>query len=262
MRLATLLLPALVLVAACSATAPSPSGPVVPPTRSPSAGESPSPVPTALPSAPPASPAETPSPTPAGSPSPTPAGSPSPMTPGEAALVAELRLEAAVNCTPRRTDLPEGALYGVECRPDDALVTRVGIYRFSSPNEAAHAYMTRMAAYGVDVNAGGCGLDVPGDEPWTAGDHEGSPDDPGVFNWENSVLSPNRIGCFLDENGNANVRATCGLAYVGVLGAAPDLSALTDWTWRYPAGYEPGVPDAPGLCVHDANGARIVPATP
>jgi hypothetical protein len=34
-----------------------------------------------------------------------------------------------------------------------------------------------------------------------------------------------------------------------VLGVGKDLSELVDWTWRYPRGYEPGMPDEPGICV-------------
>ena len=81
---------------------------------------------------------------------------------------------------------------------------------------------------------------------------EGDIYDPGVFNWENAALSPNRSGCFLDEDGAANIRATCGNAYVGVLGTGSDLSDLYDWAWRYPAGYEPGTPDMPGICIGDS----------
>ena len=173
------------------------------------------------------------------------------MTPEEESLIGALRIDSAVSCVPRRADLPDGALYAIECRPDDSLVERVGVYWFPGINDAAHWYMTRMAAAGVDVSAGDCNQDVPGDSAWTPGDNEGSIDDPGVFNWENSVLSPNRIGCFLDENGTANVRATCANVYVGVLGTGTDLSAISDWTWRYPAGYEPGTPDMPGLCIGD-----------
>jgi hypothetical protein len=171
------------------------------------------------------------------------------MTPAEAALLRELRIDAAANCAPRRVDLPEGAVRGIECRPNDPLVARVGIYWFKSLNEAAYAYMTRMASYGVDVTAGDCGKDVPGDAPWTPGDGEGNFDDPGVFNWENSVLTPSRSGCFRDENGKANFRATCGNAYVGVLGTGTDLSDLNDWAWRYPVGYQARTPDAPGICI-------------
>ena len=111
--------------------------------------------------------------------------------------------------------------------------------------------MTRLAEAGLDANAGDCSRDVPGDAPWMPGDNEGSFEDPGVFNWENSVLSPARTGCFADVNGTANVRATCGTLYVGILGAGTDLSDLHDWAWNYPEGYEPGTPDAPGICIGD-----------
>jgi hypothetical protein len=181
------------------------------------------------------------------------------MTDDEAALVRLLRIDSAVRCVPRRTDLPTGALYAVECRPRHPLVDRVGIYAFASANDAAWTYMNRMASHGVDVNAGDCGRDIPGETAWTAGDNEGSWDDPGAFNWENAALSPNRSGCFRDENGRANVRATCGTAYVGILGTGTDLSDLDAWTWRYPEGYTPGMPDRPGICVRDATSDPGVP---
>jgi hypothetical protein len=227
---------ALMLVAACATSQP--GTPTAPPSSSPTA----TPVVTPSPS-----PLVTSAPSPVVTPEPT--ADPSAMTPEEQALVASLRLDVAIDCVPRRTDLPEGALRGIECRPDDPLVASVGVYEFASEIEAASTYMTRLASYGVDVRAGDCGRDIPGDSAWTPGDGEGNPEDPGVFDWENEALSPERIGCFRNENGIANVRATCGLTYIGVLGARKDLSNLTDWTWRYPAGYEPGTPDAPGICV-------------
>jgi hypothetical protein len=249
MRRAALLLPAILLLAACSTTPPSASPSTPPASLAPSPLTGPT----------------TPTTSPAGSPvvTPSPINSPArSMTAEEEALLGVLRIDAAVNCVPRRTDLPEGSLRGIECRPDDRLVSRVGIYWFPSAIEAAFAYMTRMAAYGVDVNAGDCVRDIPGDAPWTAGDGEGSFDDPGVFNWENAALSPNRSGCFRDENGGANVRATCGNAYVGVLGTSTDLSDLNDWTWLYPEGYEPGTPDSPGICIGDGLNAPDVPEVP
>jgi hypothetical protein len=83
-----------------------------------------------------------------------------------------------------------------------------------------------------------------------AGDGEADFDDPGVFNWENEAMMPERVGCFRNEDGVANVRATCGAAYIGVLGRGTDLSDLTDWSWTYPKGYEPRMPDSPGICVN------------
>lgn len=240
-RVVALLLPAALLIAACSPTAvPSPSSS---PAAPPSPIGSPAPVGTPAPVVSP-SPAETPAPS---------------ITPEEEALMGALRLDAAINCVPRRTDLPVGALRGIECRPVGPLVARIGIYAFPSANEAAYAYMTRLADAGVDVNAGDCNRDLPGDAPWLPGDNEGEFTDPGVFNWENSVLSPARTGCFADVNGMANVRATCDAYYIGMLGAGTDLSELYDWAWTYPQGYEPGAHDAPGICVGDG---LIVPDAP
>jgi len=251
MRPAALLLPVIALLAvACASPSSTPA-----PTTAPTPVVSPSVPVSPLPSV---SPAPTPTPTPAAptpAPSDEPSSTPTPtMTPDEQALIGTIRTDAAKDCVARRADLPDGALYGIECRPVGSPAARVGIYKFASRNEAAHAYMTRMASYGIDANAGDCNRGIPGDGAYTAGDGEGSIDDPGVFNWENSVLSPNRIGCFLDADGNANVRTTCDDVYIGVLGAAGDLSKLHDWTWRYPTGYEPGTPDVPGLCVATSAG--------
>ena len=166
------------------------------------------------------------------------------MTKGEKKLVAMLRPDAAVNCVPRRSDLPKGARFGIECSPHGSLAARVGVYRFASSNEAAFAYMTRMASAGVDVRSGDCNRDKPGEEPWVPGDGEANYDDPGVFNWENEALMPERIGCFLNDDGIANVRVACGYDYIGVLGTGRDLSDLTDWTWKYPKGTEHSDPRA------------------
>jgi hypothetical protein len=245
MRRFAFLAPAvLVLVAACATAQPGA------PSQSPVASPIPSPVatpqPTASPTAPP-SPGVSPSPavTPAPSDSPAPA-----MTKQERKLVALLRPDSAVNCVARRSDLPEGARWAIECSPRGSLVARVGVYRFASGNEAAHAYMTRMASAGVDVNAGNCNRDKPGEEPWVPGDGEADYDDPGVFNWENEALMPERIGCFLNEDGLANVRATCDDAYIGILGKGGDLSDLTDWAWKYPKGAARSIPEPPGICVN------------
>ena len=248
MRPAVLLLPAIALLAvACASPSPVPSQSADPtPVASPAVPASP--IPSVSPAPTPAAPTpDAPTPAPTDEPDPSPA-----MTPDEAALIGAIRIDAAKDCVPRRANLPDGALYGIECRPVGSPAARVGIYKFASRNEAAHAYMTRMASYGIEANAGDCNRGIPGDGAYTAGDGEGNIDDPGVFNWENSVLSPSRIGCFRDADGKANVRATCGDLYIGVLGASRDVPKLHDWTWRYPNGYEPGTPDVPGLCIGDA----------
>jgi hypothetical protein len=85
------------------------------------------------------------------------------MSLAERDLVAALRDDAVVNCTPRRTDLPPRAIAGVECRPESDLVARVGLYRFRSDEDAALAYLERMASYDVTLNNGRCHLGEPGD---------------------------------------------------------------------------------------------------
>jgi hypothetical protein len=161
----------------------------------------------------------------------TPAGT---LSPAERDLVAELRDDAVVNCAPRRTDLPPRAVAGVECRPDSDVVERVGIYRFRSDEDAALAYLERMASYGVNVDTGRCPFGEPGDE---SSGLEGGPTV--VFNGK--TVDARRNGCFLDENGIANYRLTCwGRAlYVGVLGRTSDLAALFKWVHT-------GIAETPG----------------
>jgi hypothetical protein len=156
------------------------------------------------------------------------------LSPAERDLVAELRDDAVVNCTPRRTDLPPRAVAGVECRPDSDVVERVGIYRFRSDEDAALAYLERMASYGVRLDTGRCDLGEPGDQ---SSGLEGGP----TVVFDGKTLDARRNGCFLDENGIANYRLTCwGRAlYVGVLGRTSDLAALNNWV-------QMGIAETPG----------------
>jgi hypothetical protein len=161
----------------------------------------------------------------------------------QAELFATLREDAQVNCAPR-TDLPQNATDGIECILDSDLVQRVGVYRFDTLEAAAATYIARLAGYGVSLGSGNCEGGTPGDTAWAPGDGD----------------VPYRIGCFLNENGIANVRLTCGeypsalgggVTYIGVLGAGSDLAALTAWSQQYPEGAELSVPTPPGLCVND-----------
>ena len=240
MRRLAFLPAALMLVAACATSQPATPAP----TMAPAPSSSPAVVVT---------PAPSPEVTPSSSITPAPTKSPtSDMTAAERRLVAALRPDAAIDCAPRRTNLPQEAIRAIECHPDDPLVASVGVYEFKSENDAAWTYMNKLADYGVDVSAGDCERDVPGDAAWTPGDGVGEWTDPGVFNWENGVLSPSRNGCFRNENGIANVRATCGNAYIGVLGTGKDLSDLYAWARKYPAGAPHDTPEPPGICVSGA----------
>ena len=240
-----LLVGALATVVACSSSV-TPTPPAsASPSASPSVAGSPSPSPSA--------PVATPEP--AATPEATPVPS---LSADEAELIGRLRADSAVSCTPRRTDLPAGALYGIECDPGDPLVQRFGVYRYATANDAAFAYMTRMSDAGIAPNTGDCLIDTAGDGAYFPGDGESPVDAPGMFDWEGRSLVAQRNGCFLDEFDKANVRLVCENDYIGILGNEDDLSDLMNWAWTYPDNYEPGTPDLPGLCI----GPAVVEATP
>jgi hypothetical protein len=170
----------------------------------------------------------------------------------EQELVAKLREDARVQCQPRRTDLPHLAIAGVECFPSDDLVARVGIYGFATDRDAATAYLDRLSSAGVSPDTGGCPDGIPGDVGWTAGDGEGPVDAPDAIVVKGKTLIPYRSGCFYDENGTANFRATCwDSTYVGVLGRTRDIAALERWAWAYPEDVEQGTPGPPGICPYE-----------
>jgi hypothetical protein len=177
-------------------------------------------------------------------PSTLPVPSPDPsLTTDEVALAAYLRAGVGVGCLPRRDDLPPRATVGIECRPADALVARVGIYGFGTanadPEPARDTYLERMAAAGVAPGSGDCAAGHAGDASWPSS----LPDE-----GDDGKLRPTRAGCFLDENGVANVRVTCyGDLYIGVLGRTIDLRALVAWAWAVAPG-ESVDRDPPGIC--------------
>jgi hypothetical protein len=166
----------------------------------------------------------------------------------EARLLGSIRSDARVGCAPRRENLPEKSTGGIECTIGSDLVDRVGVYAFPAPNDALAAYTSRLAGYGVALRSGDCLAGTPGDAAWTPGD---GPTEGGDLPW--------RTGCFLDENGKANIRVICGVEtdsdqeigrYIGVLGASTKIRPLLDWVTAYEAGVETPVPTPPGICTH------------
>jgi hypothetical protein len=221
-------------IAACSSSAPSASSALPASLAAASQPASASlPIPSPVPSPTAAAPS------PSAAPSATVAPS---LTPDEVALARSLRVDAASGCVPRRTDLPPRATLGVECHPADSLVAAVGIYSFApgtDPEPARDTYLERMAAAGVKPATGDCHAGTPGDRAWpTTVDDKG--DDGGLL--------PTRSGCFLDENGIANIRLTCyGDLYIGVLGNTKELAALYAWASKVAPG-ESVDRDPPGIC--------------
>jgi hypothetical protein len=178
------------------------------------------------------------------------ASAPAGFSAAQGQLFGSLRADAQVGCAPRTENLPPKATDGIDCTIGSDLVNRVGVYRFATPADAVAAYIARMASYGVALRSGDCLGGKAGDISWTPGD---GPDEGGD--------SRSRIGCFIDENGKANVRLTCAASptgdsgpgrYIGILGASKKIRPLLDWAQMYPEGGEVPVPSQPGICFNQA----------
>jgi hypothetical protein len=138
------------------------------------------------------------------------------VTAGERYLLDGIRRGAA-DCTPAIVDaLPPKAIAGVECGSDDPAVARLGFYLFENDADMLEAYTRRLAAEGVVLDAGPC-ENGEGEGAYTPG--EG--------------LVPSRNGCFINDAGIANYRATMpgSHVYIGILGRSGDVRALESFAW-------------------------------
>jgi hypothetical protein len=162
------------------------------------------------------------------SPSPAePSATPIVWTAAERAILAGIRTDARVACTPVGANLPRGAVAGVECRPDTDLVARVGFYRFASEREMLTEYYARFAQYGVARDSWKLEIGSDGRDCWRGVPVEGS------YLPGGSEGIPNRSGCFLNEYEIANTRTLWvrHLIYIGVLGKNQDIARLYAWAW-------------------------------
>ena len=200
------------------------SSPPLSPAPTPGLSEAPVGEPTASPE-----PTATPVPEPTAIPSPKPTPKPSPvvLSANEKFLLAGLRADAKVKCEARRTNLPPRAIAGIECSPSKEGVERVGVYLFKSEPAMIATYKERMAQEGVKLNTGSC-YEGEGESNYFPGDIDAE------------VIERN--GCFVNEFGIANYRATVpsGPAYVGLLGTSGNTRALEDYVWK-------GNEDVPGV---------------
>jgi hypothetical protein len=146
-----------------------------------------------------------------------------PLSAEETYLLAGI-LRDAVDCAPVRADLPPKAVGGIECRSDEAVVAQIGFYLFDGDADMLDAYYARMTAERVALKSGGC---------WDGEGESGYVPDLG--------MSPHRHGCFINDAGFANYRATLpGFhVYIGILGRSADTRALETFAWR-------GSQDTPG----------------
>lgn len=196
---------AVIAVAACSAApipSPSPSADPI----SPSAPPTLAPPPTVAPPSPTLAP-------PPATPKPTPVD----FTAGEAYLLDGV-LRGAIDCEPAAgsDDLPRDAIAGIECRSDAPNVARIGFYLFANDADMLAAYRFRMTAEGVAFDSGNC----------RDGEHEGAYTPGGE-----EIASRN--GCFINDEGYANYRATMpgSHVYIGILGKDDNMVGLEDFAW-------------------------------
>jgi hypothetical protein len=157
-------------------------------------------------------------------------------------LLADLRDDAKVGCAATAV-VPVGAVAGLECRPNTALVALVDVYGFGSADAALNAYRGRLASAGVGLRTGDCSAGQPGEAAWAPGDGQ----------WGPGGVEPNREGCFTDGSGHANILALCGDgAYIAIVGKTADHAALTAWADRFPAAAmvagRVSTPSPPGIC--------------
>jgi hypothetical protein len=182
------------------------------------------------------------------------------MTEDERMLAGYLRGDARIGCAPRRSDLPPGATAAVECRVGSALVDRVAVYGFVAGTDledgeqtyldrAALAYLDRVDREGVLGAQGDCVAGTPQDTSWMGPEADADGSDVYIqIDYKGRPYSVHRYGCFVNEQGFANFRATCGEgAYVGVLGRTARLDEVTEWAVRWPDPEELSFP-MPGIC--------------
>ncbi|MFI5292799.1 MAG: hypothetical protein ACHQ02_08010, partial [Candidatus Limnocylindrales bacterium] len=123
----------------------------------------------------------------------------------------------------------------------------VGAYRFADARAAATTYLERLASYDVKPGSGDCPGGKSGDAAWMPGDPKAAKDSERVNAGTSGPMFVGRIGCFLNENGIANVRLTCGATYVGILGRDADLADLV--RFALDSGAHPtATGQTPGIC--------------
>ena len=215
------------------------------PTPSPTDRPTTAPSPTATRAAASASPTQTPRTTT------PPASSAAKFSVVEQQLYSALRDDAKVHCVPQRSQLPKGAVAGIECHVNSALVDTVGIYRLKDEQQAALRYLERMSAERALTRAGDCATGTAHDEAYRGTDEEVDDDEAQVL-YAGHLYSTARRGCFTNAYGVANYRATCynGL-YVGILGKTAAIDALWDWAGAWPVGDEGG---GPAICYGEIGG--------
>ncbi len=122
-------------------------------------------------------------------------------------------LRGVTDCAPAggSDEMPGSAIAGIECASPDSAVFRIGFYLFENDADMLDAYLPSMKARGRGLDSGGC-CDGEGEGAYTPGE--------GIL--------PHRDGCFINDEGIANYRATLPGFHVsiGIYGRSGDTRAL------------------------------------
>jgi hypothetical protein len=162
-----------------------------------------------------------------GSPTATPTASSAGPTEGEATLLAGLRLDLADACFPVRMELPDGAIAGLECVPQDTAIDDARVYLFNRQADMLDAYLAIVDAQGLTPRTELPGLARSEGSYWP-GDGPGEP------------LSTGRNASWLDDAGHGHYLATAPPFVVFLVdGTDANSDALRQWAWR-------GNQDVPG----------------
>jgi hypothetical protein len=165
-------------------------------------------------------------------------------------LLGAIREDARVGCWPERGDIQSRAIAAVGCLPESPLVLHISAFRVpprvnadgTLTDLAIQTYLELLRSYGVEPRTGDCQAGTSGDSSWP----DYLPDEGSTYS--GGPYSPWRSGCFLDQNGIANVAVTCyaGIS-IWIYGANDDLAGLYAWAWRLAEGESPDR-DPPGIC--------------
>jgi hypothetical protein len=184
---------------------PAPSAPTDPSTPEPAD-------PTAAP------PVVTPAPTAKPTPKPTPRPTAPSFSKAEKYLIGGI-MRGESDCSPvRGTRLPGDAIAGIDCDLVGSPAARMGFYLFKNEADMLDAYLARMAAEGIELESGGC-FEVEGEASYIP--------------WAGDDIGPYRHGCFINDEGYGNYRATLpgSHVYFGLLGRSANVSSLYEWTF-------------------------------
>lgn len=159
----------------------------------------------------------------------------------ESTLLAGIRTDAKVACSPRQSSLPQAAVAGIECHPRPDLVTSVGFYLFASQADLLSTYFALLSAHGVAARSGDCLGRSGVEDAYQPGDGT-------------STFIAAREGCYVASGTASDLSTQPGepvgdggytfggpFVLVVIHGATADAAKLHGWAWLGSTA-EPGNP--------------------